>query len=117
MQTYKNIDEYLKTQPLEYQKEFEKLRKEIKKILPNATEKIGRWMPWFQINGKWVIGFAGFKKHMSLFPYSGTILSHFSEELKDYWQTKSSLHFTVQQPLPKGMLKKIIDKKLEKDIV
>lgn len=117
MQTYTNIDEYLETQPLEYQKEFEKLRREIKKILPKSEEAIGRWMPGFKVNGKWVIGFVGFKKHMSLFPYSGTILSHFAAELKDYTQTKSSLHFTVKQPLPKGMLEKIIEKKLEKDIL
>lgn len=42
MQTYTNIDEYLETQPLEYQKEFTKLRREIKKLLPKCEEAIGR---------------------------------------------------------------------------
>ena len=49
MKTYTNIDEYLETQVSEYKKEFQKLRKIIKKILPNSTECISYGMPTFKV--------------------------------------------------------------------
>ena len=117
MQSYKTIDEYLETQPVEYQKVFQKLRKFIKKIVPKCEESIGRWMPWFKVNGKWVVWFAGFKKHMSFFPHSGSILCHFEKEIQWFTHTKAAIHFTVENPLPDELVKKIIEKKIEYEIL
>lgn len=107
------IDTYLETQPLEYQKEFERLRKIIKQILPNSTECISYGMPTFKVKGKSIVWFAGFKNHMWFFPFSGSILDIFKEELREYEYTKSSLHFTVEKPLSEEIIEKIIQKKLE----
>ncbi len=113
MTLIKTIDTYLETQPLAYQKEFTRLRRVIKKILPTATECISYGMPTFQVDGKSIVGFAGFKKHMSFFPFSGSILGYFSEEIRGFTHTKSSLHFTPENPISETLIKKIILKKLE----
>jgi uncharacterized protein YdhG (YjbR/CyaY superfamily) len=42
------------------------------------------------------------------YPFSGSILHLFPEELAKYKTTKSAIHVPVDKPLTKGLLKKLI---------
>ncbi len=88
------------------------VRVAIAEILPEADEVIKYGIPTFAIDGKGVIGFDGYKNHNSIFPYSGSINSLFKDELKGYEQTKGSIHFSLEKPFPKALLKKIIKARL-----
>jgi uncharacterized protein YdhG (YjbR/CyaY superfamily) len=88
------------------------VRVAIAEVLPEADEVIKYGIPTFAIDGKGVIGFDGYKKHNSIFPYSGSINSLFKDELKGYEQTKGSIHFSLDKPFPKALLKKIIKARL-----
>jgi uncharacterized protein YdhG (YjbR/CyaY superfamily) len=85
----------------------------IAEVLPEADEVIKYGIPTFAIGGKGVIGFDGFKNHNSIFPYSGSLALRMKEELAKYEQTKGSIHFDKEKPLPKGLLKKIIKERLK----
>ncbi len=85
----------------------------ISEALPEADEVIKYGIPTFAIGGKGVIGFDGFKNHNSIFPYSGSLALRMKEELAKYEQTKGSIHFDKEKPLPKGLLKKIIKERLK----
>lgn len=82
-------------------------------LLPTAKECISYGIPTFRVDGQCVAGFAKFKNHLSFFPFSGSILNKFTEELKDFTYTKSSLHFTPEKPIPREFLEKMIQKRLE----
>ena len=58
--------------------------------------------------GDAVVGLDGFTRHNSLFPYSGGVLALLADELADYGQTKGSLHFALDRPLPTTLLKRIL---------
>ena len=88
------------------------VRVAIAEALPEADEVIKYGIPTFAIDGKGVIGFDGYKNHNSIFPYSGSINSLFKVELKAYEQTKGSIHFAIDKPFPKSLLKKIIKARL-----
>ena len=88
------------------------VRVAIAEALPEADEVIKYGIPTFAIDGKGVIGFDGYKNHNSIFPYSGSINSLFKVELKAYEQTKGSIHFAIDKPFPKTLLKKIIKARL-----
>jgi uncharacterized protein YdhG (YjbR/CyaY superfamily) len=88
------------------------VRVAIAEVLPEADEVIKYGIPTFAIDGKGVIGFDGYKNHNSIFPYSGSINSLFKDELKGYEQTKGSIHFSLEKPFPKALLKKIIKARL-----
>lgn len=92
---------------------LENLRKTLHELLPGAIECISYGIPTLKIKEKWVAWFAKFKNHLSFFPFSGSIFEHFPEEMKGWKYTKSSLHFTVEKPIPRELLKKIILKRLE----
>ncbi|CAB4710234.1 unannotated protein [freshwater metagenome] len=88
------------------------LRDLIASELPAAEQVIKYGIPTFVIEGVPVIGFDGYKNHNSLFPYSGSINAQFENELRDYVQTKGSIHFDLGKAFPKQLLKKILKEKI-----
>lgn len=88
--------------------ELERVRTLIKKLIPEATVGIGYGMPVFKLNGKYVIGIAAFKNHMSLFPGSEPV-AEFKQELGDHFQSKGTIQFTLDNPIEDTMVKKIVD--------
>jgi uncharacterized protein YdhG (YjbR/CyaY superfamily) len=60
------------------------------------------------VQGKVVAGFAAFKDHLSYLPFSGSVLEPLTDELRGYTMTKSALHFPVDRPLSKTLVKKLI---------
>ena len=69
-------------------------------------------VPAFRVGGETVAGFAAFKNHLSYLPFSGSVLSQLADELEGYAMTESSLHFPVDRPLPKVLVKKLIKVRL-----
>jgi uncharacterized protein YdhG (YjbR/CyaY superfamily) len=90
----------------------EALRRTILEILPEAEQTISYRVPAFRVNGETVAGFAAFRNHLSYLPFSGSVLPQLADELKGYTKTKSALHFSVDRPLPKTLVKKLIAARL-----
>jgi hypothetical protein len=51
---------------------------------------------------------AAFKNHLSYLPHSGSILAALAEKTRGYTQTGGSLHFPVDTPLPRPLVKKLL---------
>ena len=85
-----------------------KKRVTFKLIAPEAEQVISYGVPAFRVGGKTVAGFAAFKDHLSYLPFSGSVLGQLGDEIEGYAMTKSSLHFPVDRPLPKALVKKLI---------
>jgi uncharacterized protein YdhG (YjbR/CyaY superfamily) len=84
------------------------LRRTILEIVPEAEQGISYRVPAFRVRGKVVAGFAAFAHHLSYLPFSGSVLGQLADELQGYTMTKSSLHFAVDHPLPKTLVKQLI---------
>jgi uncharacterized protein YdhG (YjbR/CyaY superfamily) len=104
----KEVDEYLQGIEEPKRSTLETLRRTILEVVPGAEQVISYRVPAFRVGGKIVAGFAAFKDHLSYLPFSGSVLAQFSDELAGYTMTKSSLHFPVDRPLPKALVRKLI---------
>jgi uncharacterized protein YdhG (YjbR/CyaY superfamily) len=102
------IDDYLAALDETKRATLSQLRKTILEIIPDAEQCISYGMPAFRVNGKVVAGFAAFTNHVAYFPHSGSTLGTLKDELAGFSQTKSSLHFAVDSPLPKNLVAKLI---------
>ena len=102
------IDAYLKGVPEDRRRSLEDLRARIRSIVPGAQECISYSIPAFRLNGVVVAGFSATGKGCSYFPFSGSTLKSLASELQRYDQTKSSLHFSSDHPLPTALLRKLI---------
>ena len=111
--TAKEIDAYLRGLKEPKRTTLEALRRTILDVLPEAEEVISYRVPAFRLRGKTIAGFAAFKDHLSFLPFSGSVLAQLAGELEGYTMTKSALHFPVDRPLPKTLVKKLIAVRLE----
>ena len=102
------VDEYLRGLKEPKRSTLHSLRRTILEIVPEAEEVISYRVPAFRVGGKTIAGFAAFKDHLSYLPFSGSVLGPLADELEGYTMTKSSLHFPVDQPLPKVVVEKLI---------
>jgi len=108
MRKAKSIDGYLSTLTPERRAPLEKLRRTILSIVPKAVECISYGIPAFRLDDKVVAGFAATKKGYSYFPFSGSTLATLADEVEDFEQTKSSLHFDANRPLRTPLVRKLI---------
>ena len=84
------------------------MRKRILEIVSRAEEVVSYGMPAFKVDGKIVAGLLSNKKHVGYYPFSGSILHLFSDELEKFSITKSALHVPIDKPLTKTLLRKLI---------
>ena len=103
-----SIDGYLATVSGERRTTLETLRETIRSIIPKAEECISYRIPAFRLRGVVVAGFCATTKGCSYFPFSGSTLKNLASHLGGYEQTKSSLHFAPDQPLPVTLVRRLI---------
>jgi uncharacterized protein YdhG (YjbR/CyaY superfamily) len=106
------IDRYLAALDEPKRTTLGRLRESIREVVPDAEECISYGMPAFRLDGKVVAGFAAFKQHLSYLPHSGSVLPALGDDLAGYQMTKGSLHFAVDEPLPKQLVKKLVTTRL-----
>jgi uncharacterized protein YdhG (YjbR/CyaY superfamily) len=104
----REIDDYLAKVAEPQRATLQALRQTIREILPKSEEVISYGMPAFRLNGKVIAGFAAFKNHLAYLPHSGSVFAELGEELAGYTSTEGSLHFPIDKPLPKALVKKLI---------
>jgi uncharacterized protein YdhG (YjbR/CyaY superfamily) len=88
------------------------VRESILEIEPSLEQVIAWNTPQFKYNGKYAIGFAAFKNHLTFSPQSADVMMALADDLADYVTSKSSFQFAVDAPLPKPLLTKIIKARL-----
>ena len=102
------IDEYIARFPAETQKVLAELRALIKATAPGATETISYAIPTFDLNGRHLVHFAGYARHIGFYPIPSGIEA-FKEEFKPYKQGRGSAQFPLGQPLPTDLIRRIVE--------
>lgn len=101
------VDEYLDKIEGSQKVELERIRKIIKQTVPKAQEVISYGMPVFKYKDGYLIGFAAFNDHMSIFPTSFPIEA-LKEKLGNYKLSKGTIRFTLDNILPEAIIKELI---------
>lgn len=109
---HQTIDEYLAAVPPAQRAALRALRETINAIIPQAEECISYSMPAFRVGGRVVAGFQATKKGCSYYPFSGSTLQTLAKKLEAYSKTKSALHFEVEKPLPKTLVRALIQARM-----
>jgi len=104
---FASVDEYIASLPEETQKSLEKVRATIQAAAPDAREKISYQIGGFELNGKNLIHFAGWRNHISIYPIpSGSVA--FNKEIAQYIDGKGTLKFPLDKPLPLKLIGRIV---------
>jgi uncharacterized protein YdhG (YjbR/CyaY superfamily) len=109
----RTIDEYIQGFPKQVRERLESIRRLVRKLAPEAQEKISYQMPTFYLNGN-LVHFAAFKNHIGIYPTPNGI-SAFQKELSRYKSGKGSVQFPMDEALPIELIGKIVKYRLEQN--
>lgn len=101
------IDEYIRLFPDDVQVILQKLRQTIRKAAPAATEAISYQIAAFKMGGA-LIYFAGYTKHVGVYPVTAGLEKALKKEIAPYRSGKGTLRFPLDQPIPYGLVTKIV---------
>jgi uncharacterized protein YdhG (YjbR/CyaY superfamily) len=116
MATPASVDAYLADLPPSRRAVVESLRRAIMAAAPEATETIAYQMPAFRSHGgQFLVSYAAFKHHYSLFPASGAVIEALGDALTPYLAGKGTIRFPTDGPIPTGIVKKIVKVRLREN--
>jgi len=104
----KSIDAYLAAVPATHRAALKKLRGQIKKLYPKATQHISYGMPLFKLDGHPLAGFRAAKRHAGLFVWSSTALGTLGDMLDGYDTAVGTVRFAPDKPLPERIIKAVL---------
>lgn len=99
------VEEYIAAQPEEIREYLKRIREVLLAALPEAQERISWSMRtfWREHN---IIQFAGFKKHVGLYPGPEAVEA-FSGRLKEYKTSKGAIQLPYGRPVPAELISDI----------
>ena len=101
------VDKYIIGFPVEVQEQLSIIRRLVFELTPQVTERISWGMPSYSLNGKFLVHFAGFKKHIGFY-INLEELTPFKEKLTAYKTSKGTIQFPLNKPLPVDLIREII---------
>lgn len=104
----RSVQAYIAACPPESRKALKQLRTLVRAAAPRATEKISYGIPTFVLDGQYLVYIAGWKKHLSMYPVTAGVARELKEEIKPYRTGKGTLQFPLANPLPKGLIRRIV---------
>ncbi len=94
MATPTTVEEYLAELPETQRAVVAELRRTVNAAAPDATESIAYQMPALRSQGgQFLLSYAAFKNHYSLFPASDVVVAAIGDELTPYLAGKGTIRF------------------------
>jgi len=106
MQKATNVDQYIKSAPKEIQGKLRQIRSIIKKVAPQAQEKLSYGMPYYGYKGR-LAYFAYAKNHIGLYLIPPLIEDN-QADLQGYETSKSTLRLPNDKELPLKLIERLI---------
>jgi uncharacterized protein YdhG (YjbR/CyaY superfamily) len=96
------IDEYIAGFPPDVRRMLQQVRATIHEAVPDAEETISYGIPTF----KHVLAFAGWKKHVSVYPAPMGV-PQFAKAVAKYGSGRGTLQFPLDEPIPLGLIARL----------
>jgi uncharacterized protein YdhG (YjbR/CyaY superfamily) len=104
---FATVDEYISSFPADVQPILQRVRQSIRKAAPEAVETISYTIPTFDLRGKHLVFFAGWKRDISVYPLPAGD-DAFQQKLAQYKRAKSTARFPLSKPIPYDLIGEIV---------
>jgi len=104
----KQVTQYIAHYDGDVRHRLEEMRQVISEMAPTAVESIAYGMPAYKLDGKPLVYFAAFPKHVGFY---ATPNGHeaFKKEFAPYKQGKGSVQFPHDEPLPIELIRRVVE--------
>ncbi|MET9486980.1 DUF1801 domain-containing protein [Nocardia sp. NPDC006630] len=97
------VDEYIADFPEAVQQILRQVRATIRAALPDCTETISYQIPTMQVGTHPVMYFAGWKKHISMYPVPEGDAAY-EQAIAPYRSGRGTLKFALDKPIPYDLI-------------
>jgi uncharacterized protein YdhG (YjbR/CyaY superfamily) len=108
---FTDVDHYIAAFPADVQSVLQQIRQTIHAAVPGTQEKISYDIPTLTRDGKRYVHFAGWAKHVSLYPVPETEETEagyaLAAELEPYLAGKGTLKFPLNKPIPYDLIGRV----------
>lgn len=111
MAKFDNLDEYFASLDETKAATLQRILDAIAQAFPNSTVKLAWNTPQIQIEGKYVFGMSAAKNHLSLAPWSETVMASFADRLAPYETTKGLFKIPVDWDVDASLITDLIQAK------
>jgi uncharacterized protein YdhG (YjbR/CyaY superfamily) len=112
MAAFATVDEYIASFPPEVQRTLEEVRAGIRAVVPGTEERISYGIPTFALNGRYVVYFSGWKRHVSVYPIPDADPA-LARAIKPFMAGKGTLKFALDKPIPIELIQRVAARLLE----
>lgn len=102
------VDEYLAALPDGRRAAMAGLRGAIRAAAPGAEELISYQMPAFKTHGRFLVSYAAFKNHYSLFPASAAVVAELGRDIQPYLSGRGTIRFPAGDAIPLDLVSRIV---------
>ncbi|GAA3319325.1 iron chaperone [Arthrobacter ramosus] len=102
---FDTVDEYIASQPDEVQPILQEIRRRALAAVPGAEDRISYGIPTITLNGHYVVYFAAWKHHISVYPVPDAD-EDFEREIAPFRAAKGTLKFPLGKPMPYELIEK-----------
>jgi len=103
------VEDYLVELPADRRAVVESMRATIRAAAPEALETIAYSMPALRgRDGRFVVSYAAYKQHYSLFPASAVVVKELGAELTPFIARKSTIQFPASRPVPLDLVARVV---------
>lgn len=99
------VEDYIAALTPAQREQYERIRKIVRSLVPDAEETISYRIPTFKHRGKYLIYFAAHRDHMSVYPTVGAVEATAG--------TKGTYRFTEADPVPEEVVEAIVSHRLK----
>jgi len=87
----------------------EAIRATARAAAPNADEVVAYDMPALRIGGRFLVSYAAYGRHFSLFPWNPFVIAEVGEErLRPFMAGKGTLQFPMRDPVPLDLVGDVV---------
>ena len=109
MPKFTSVEAYLATLADDRRARLAAMREVVRAAAPHADEVIAYDMPALRLDGRFLISYAAYKKHDSLFPASEGVETELAGEVDRYLAGKGTIRFPASEPLPLDLIRRIVE--------
>lgn len=100
---------YLESLPSPQREVLQQVVDAARRAAPHAEEGRSYGMAALRLAGKPLVGVTASAHHLSLFPFSPAVVEAVAADLEGYRLSKGTIRFTADQPLPHGLVERVVD--------
>jgi uncharacterized protein YdhG (YjbR/CyaY superfamily) len=104
-----NVQAYLEGLEPAAREVVESIRATARAAAPDADEVIAYDMPALRLGGRYLVSYAAYRRHVSLFPWNPFVIEAVGDEaLRPYMAGRGTLQFPLTEAVPLDLVRRVV---------